>query len=452
VVTRFDDFPKVTTTLLSNSCNSHAILRGKRVSNIKFATICLILVCALTISAHATIIIVTNTNDNGPRSLRQALADANDGDTIDAMGISGVITLTTGQLLVDKSVIINGAGAGALAVDGNTTSRVFQTVTGETVSISGLTIRNGQGGEGGAILNADTATLTIINSTLNGNTAGLGGGVFNSGTLIIVNSTFSSNMASDGGGIYNSGSGTLTISNSTFSGNAASETGGGVFNIGTLQLANSTVSDNSAAFLAGGILNFNNLEIGNTILNIGASGVSIYSNGNGVVTSLGYNLSSDDGSGILTGPGDQTNTDPLLGPLLDNGGPTFTHELLSGSPAINAGNPNFSPPPFFDQRGPGFDRVVNGRLDIGSFEVQSLTGTPTPTATPSATATPTDTPTPTATVTATPTPTPTATSTPTTTPTVTPVPTATPRPTVTPRHAPTPRLRPSAPPRPLLSR
>ena len=106
----------------------------------------------------------------------------------------------------------------------------------------------------------------------------------------------------------------LTISNSTFSGNAASETGGGVFNIGTLHLANSTVSDNSAAFLAGGVLNFNNLEIGNTILNIGASGVSIYSNGGGVVTSLGYNLSSDDGSGILTGPGDQTNTDPMLGP------------------------------------------------------------------------------------------------------------------------------------------
>jgi hypothetical protein len=114
--------------------------------------------------------------------LRQALAIANDGDTIDATGISGVITLTTGQLLVDKSVIINGAGAGVLAIDGNTTSRVFQTVTGETVSISGLTIRNGQGGEGGGILNADTATLTIINSTLSGNTAGFGGGIFNFGT------------------------------------------------------------------------------------------------------------------------------------------------------------------------------------------------------------------------------------------------------------------------------
>jgi hypothetical protein len=61
--------------------------------------------------------------------------------------------------------------------------------------------------------------------------------------------------------------------------------------------------------------------------------------------------------------------------LHDNGGPTFTHELLPGSPAIDAGDPNFTPPPFFDQRGPGFDRVVNARIDKGSFEVQTQTVT-----------------------------------------------------------------------------
>jgi hypothetical protein len=75
------------------------------VNNIKAATICLILACALTISAPATTIVVTNTNDNGPGSLRQALVDANDGDTVDATGVSGTITLTSGQFLVDKSVI-----------------------------------------------------------------------------------------------------------------------------------------------------------------------------------------------------------------------------------------------------------------------------------------------------------------------------------------------------------
>ena len=125
-------------------------------SKITLAAICLSLACTLTIQAHASTITVTNTNDNGPGSLRQALVDVNDGDTIDATEVSGTITLTSGQLLVDKSVTINGAGAKVLAIDGNATSRVFQTVTGaKTVSISGLTIRNGQLSQGGGILNAE---------------------------------------------------------------------------------------------------------------------------------------------------------------------------------------------------------------------------------------------------------------------------------------------------------
>lgn len=406
----------------------------RRVNNINSAAIWLILACALTISAHATTIIVSNTNDNGPGSLRQALVEANDGDTIDATGVSGTITLTSGQLLVDKSVTINGAGAEVLALDGNAISRVFEIVGGaKTVSISGVTIRNGQGGNGGGIENAATVTLTIVNSTLSGNAAGLGGGVFNSGTLTIINSTFSNNMASQGGGIYNPGSGMLTITNSTFSGNAAPVAGGASFNAGTLQIANTTLSDNSSP-LGGGVFNIGTLQIGSTILNAGASGANIANNG-GTVTSHGYNLSSDDGGGFLTGPGDQINTNPRLGPLQDNGGPTFTHELLPGSPAIDAGDPNFTPPPFFDQRGQGFPRVVNARIDKGSFEVQSG-GTPTPT--------PTTTPTPTPTTT--PTATPTATFTPTATPT--PTPASTPRPTPTPRLAPSPRSRPTPPPRP----
>jgi hypothetical protein len=382
------------------------------------------------------------------------MADANDGDTVDATSIAGVIVLSTGELLVDKSITINGPGASLLAIDGNAVTRVFQTGSGEIVAISGLTIRNAQGNFGGGILNGDTATLTITASTLSGNTAAFGGGTFNSGALIILDSTFSGNMAGEGAGIYNSGAGTLTISNSTFSGNTASQTGGATFNLGTLLIANSTVSDNSGAFLAGGILNFNNLEIENTILKTGESGENIYSNSQGTVTSLGYNISNDEGGDILTGPGDQIFTDPLLGPLQNNGGPTFTHELLPGSPAINAGNPGFSPPPLFDQRGLGFARVVNGRIDIGSFEVQgpATTPTPSPTGTPLPTATPSTTPTPTATATATPTPTPVATPSPTAIPTATPTPTATPRQSPTPRATPTPRHRLFPRPRPTPRR
>lgn len=106
------------------------------------------------------------------------------------------------------------------------------------------------------------------------------------------------------------------------------------------------------------------LELSNAILNTGISGENTFNDG-GTVTSHGYNLSSDDGGGYLTASGDQINTDPLLGPLQDNGGPTFTHALLPGSPAIDTGDPSFTPPPFYDQRGPDFWRVRNDRIDVG---------------------------------------------------------------------------------------
>jgi hypothetical protein len=386
----------------------------------------LMLLCMGAIPADANIITVTNTNDSGPGSLRQALAIANDGDTIDATGISGAIPLTSGVLLVDKSVTINGAGADMLAVDGNTISRVFQIAAGTTVTISDFTIRNGHAGTtGGGVDNESNATVTIINCVLSGNAAGLGSGVFNGGMLTIANSTVSGNTASSGAGAYNDGSGTLMVTNSTVSGNTATLAGGGIFNIGTVAIANSTLSDNAADL--GAIHNEDTLDVGNTILNTGVAGGKIFDN-SGSIISHGYNLCSDDGGGFLTGPGDQINTDPVLGQLQDNGGPTFTHELLPGSPAIDTGDPNFTPPPFSDQRGAGFDRVVNGRIDIGSFEVQGPTVTPTSTPTP--TATPAATPSPTATATATPTP------------------TGTPRPSPTPRVTPTPRPRPAPRPRP----
>ena len=96
----------------------------------------------------------------------------------------------------------------------------------------------------------------------------------------------------------------------------------------------------------GGIYNYGAAaQIGDTVLTVGEFNGTIFNDG-GIVTSLGYNLASDNGGGVLTGPGDQINTDPLLGPLQDNGGPTFTHALLSGSPAINAGDPELHPAAF----------------------------------------------------------------------------------------------------------
>src|SRR4029077_5560549 len=229
---------------------------------------------------------------------------------------------------------------------------------------------------------------------------------------IITSSTISGNFAGGGypfppgpgfgGGISNGTGATVTMSNSTISGNSVLTTdkgpgcGGGIGNNGSLQNANSTISINSATN-GGAICNdAAPLEIANSILNAGDVGENIFNDG-GTITSLGYNLSSDNGGGYLNGPGDQTNTDPILGPLQDNGGPTQTHRPYLQSPAIDAGDPSFTPPPFYDQRGTGFDRVVNGRIDIGSFEVQEgkpPPPSPTPTATPTSTPSPSPTPRP----------------------------------------------------------
>jgi len=153
-----------------------------------------LLFCALVINVDAATITVTNTNDSGPGSLRQALTDANDGDTIQ-FAVTGTISLTSGELLVHKNVAISGPGTAILAVDGTATSRVFHIGPGKTVSISGLTLTNGSTGSenGGGILN-DHATLTI-------------------NSCAVQNSLAQSNR---GGGIYSDGSGgsaSLTVPN-----------------------------------------------------------------------------------------------------------------------------------------------------------------------------------------------------------------------------------------------
>jgi hypothetical protein len=445
-----------------------------------------------------TIIVVTNTNDNGPGSLRNALAIANDGDTIDATGVSGTILLTSGELQINHNVTINGPGAGNLAVNGNAASRVFENFASD-VTISGFTVTNGlpqtgdntggggmlnhggltligtsilnnnaggfqplnaggggigisaggtltvtasmisgnqsQNGPGGGISAGGTVTvsnstinnneglctgggiafndiggtLTVMNSTITGNSVlgcpvsasvgGVstgGGGIASSGSVTVNNSTISGNTVAEGGVPATGGgvtcSGSVTVNNSTISGNTVDGymcDGGGIRNSGTLTLTNSTFSGNSAPSGQGGaISNASQTMIGDTVLNAGASGGTIFNNG-GTITSLGYNIASDKGGGVLTGPGDQINTDPMLGPLQDNGGPTFTHSLLPGSPAINAGDPSFTPPPFYDQRGPNYVRVYDGQIDIGSFEVQpSPLSTPRPTPTPRSRPTP----------------------------------------------------------------
>jgi len=363
-------------------------------------------------------------------------------------GIHNSGTMTLNQVIVNANNAVWGGSGSAIPIGGGISN------TGTMIIIAGTVRGNIAFWSAGGIYN--TGMMTITGSTISNNQTELpghfggdGGGIVNDGTMTIQDSTISGNRAVGagfaggyGGGIYGNNN---TIINSTISGNSA-HFGGGVAGGGNI--AHTTFNNNSALTDGGTLYLTSALELGNTILKAGVSGVNIFNNGGSLITH-GYNVCSDNGGGFLNGPGDQINTDPMLGPLQNNGGPTQTHALLPGSPAIDAGDPNFTPPPYYDQRGPVFWRLRNGRIDSGSFEVQAGS-TPSPTPTPTASPTPTPSPTPTATFTPTAiaiaTATVTATATTTATPTATPTSTA--RPTPTARVQPTQRARPTPAPRP----
>src|SRR5262245_31842358 len=161
-------------------------------------TIAVLLSAAMMMPAHAATITVTNTNDSGPGSLRQALRDANDHDTI-TFAVTGNIVLTGGGLPVNKTVTISGPGADQLSIDGNQGSLVFGIFPDKTAAISGLIIRNAQAG----IWN-EQGTLTLTNCAVSGNSQF---GLFNDRILTVNNCVVSGNS---GGGIANQ-YGVLTV-------------------------------------------------------------------------------------------------------------------------------------------------------------------------------------------------------------------------------------------------
>jgi predicted outer membrane repeat protein len=291
-----------------------------------------------------------------------------------------------------------------------TDSEFHENVTGEDdggavynalkMTISGTTfMNNNAGGKGGAIANA--GTLTVLDSTIDQNFARHGGGVHNSGELVIGGSTISRNQTIDagaglGGGLYNEMGGT-TFTNGTISTNTAAS-GGGVYSTGqSLLFDHATIAFNdSTASLAGGIATLtpatwllHSLVATNT-RNTDEGGIADDVSGNFDQNSE-FNLvgAGDDASGISHGVhNNQVGSTafpiaPLLGQLADNGGPAKTHLPLAGSPAIDAGDPNFTPgmgnPPVeTDQR--GLDRIIDGdgnavaRIDIGSVEAPEGSG------------------------------------------------------------------------------
>jgi hypothetical protein len=316
--------------------------------------------------------------------------------TTDALG--GGILNNGGDVTLDHVVLQNNVAQGGTRFDG----------------------LNARGGG----LYSTGGTLTIANSTVAANGASGGVGAYDGASGCVSTCTFPGGTGggSQGSGLY-VGRGALTISDSTIAGNSLrGGTGGGSrYGVGggggaaqgsglwlaagtTAQISLSTIAANLAAGGAhgsgpfgfrpagpatgGGIYNQGTLQTDGSILagnTVTGAGTNTAPDLFGSLGSRGYNLIRNTQGGSGFDPSDRLNVDPLLGPLQDNGGPTPTMALLPGSPAIDAGDPNFVGPPDWDQRGEGFPRISNGVVDIGAFEVQqgqipsfSVAGFPSP--------------------------------------------------------------------------
>jgi len=346
-------------------------------------------------SLFATTRTVNSLNDSGPGSLRELIAESAANDTIN-FSVTGTITLTTAELLINKHLTINGPGAHLLTVQRSTAGgtaqfRIFDIPSGYfNVTISGLTIANGNIpaslNDGGGISNQSSGTLTVVGCTISGNTAssnsggssgggisnftgtvnltdctvssnsvkgngsgggGIGGGIVNFGTLNLTNSTISGNIANDGssgGGI--SAYGTLNVTDCAISGNIATGTGGnissfggeggGISAYGTLNVTNSTISGNTANNNGGGISSdiFSTVTIANSTIsdNIAKVGGGISNTGGSTVNLTNSTVSGNTASSVFGDNG-------VGGGISNDGVGTvnLTSSTISGNTASNDG-------------------------------------------------------------------------------------------------------------------
>ncbi|MFO0968633.1 MAG: right-handed parallel beta-helix repeat-containing protein [Gemmataceae bacterium] len=284
---------------------------------------------------------------------------------------SATATLTDCTISGNTVTGANGGGGGLSNLGALTLTRC---------TVSGNSVTGSFSSSGGINTQGAAATLIAIDTTISGNTAtDFGGGMSANGTVSLTNCTISGNTATVGGGGINSYTANTTMVNCTVSGNqtGASGTGGGVFvHFGSVSLKNVTVSDNTA-LSGGGIYHTANgtLTVGNTIVsgNTATTSPDVFGTIN---TDNGHNLFGAALSGTTSGTGNVFSDTPGLGALANNGGPTQTMALLSGSAAIDAGSNALIPGGVTtDQR--GLARIINGTVDIGAFEIQSLTFTVT---------------------------------------------------------------------------
>ncbi len=382
---------------------------------------------------------------DGLTSLREAIQTANGGgggDTIvlsagtyllDELG-DGEGAALTGDLDILLSVTIVGDSAGTTVIDASGMSavpdRIFEVLSGSTLTLNNLTLTGGDGGGsgGGAVLVSTGTTLITNDVIIAGNDGNNGGALQNNGTFNATFTTFDNNSGNSGAAIDNSG--TMTLTDVAIIGNTATNAGGGIRNNGDatltsvtlsgnsanqggaihhggggafMDLTNVTISGNSATTSGGAIYTNRNIDTTNVTIAFNQVTTAVTGTGGGVFVSGGggdltmrntilYNNTADVGANSNTAlfssgnnisdsqaitsaqPGDQLDVDPNLDPILrDNGGYTKTHALLAGSIAIDTGTATSAP--VVDQR--GFARPQDGDgnasfvHDIGAFELMS---------------------------------------------------------------------------------
>ena len=316
-------------------------------------------------------ILVTNTHDSGPGSLRQAVRSAAQDDVIGfapaVFSTPQTITLSSGQIEISKSLSINGIFGGIVmpTIDGNSTSRIFQIDAGAKVTLNhlrivhGMSDSNSPNGSGGAGID-NHGSLKLMNSVLSENSTPYDGGAINNhANLKLENVTLFHNSANVGAGIDNDYNSMLSVVNSTFVSNTATYYSGAIANNtgSTVLITNSTIVSNTS-------------YIGSSIESPGDASLilwnTIIANAcNGQITDAGHNL--DSGTGCrLTHPTSLTNTNPLLGSLGYYSSSIPTLPLLLNSPAIDAGDDSTCPA--IDAR--GISRPSGAHCDIGAYEYE----------------------------------------------------------------------------------
>jgi hypothetical protein len=343
---------------------------------------------------------VTNLLDDGSAgSLRYEIAAANAAPGADvinfAPGLTGTITLTSGELAITDSLSITGPGTGLLTISGNSASRVFNVAAGTTDALSGLTVANGRndinlpyfdGRNGAGILN--DGTLTVSNCSISNNVTNTdptstytGGGIANYGSLTVLSSTLSGNTAGGGndvnafggGGIWNSG--VLTVTACTLSSNSGAN-GGGILSTNTATIQDSTFSANQATFggggfeLFGGQATLSNCTIaGNSCTWPGITSSTVVGGGIGAIyggslTATNCTISGNSSTGHGGGVGDATGTYPA----------TFTlhNTIVAGNSAPTHQGPDI----YANIHSLGYNLIGNPQGGSGFVATDLLKGNP----------------------------------------------------------------------------